>query len=75
MKKNKAHRSFPDTIVITRVLAGTPDEFFAASLTKEEALESRDADEMRIAVYTLAVVLLPKMNDITYTDVENDDGI
>lgn len=71
----KKHRPYPDDLIVTRVAAGTEDEFYGVNEILQEAADSIEADEaeQRIAVYRLVKVLLPEA-ETTFTEVENDNG-
>lgn len=71
----KKHRPYPEELVVTRVAAGTEDEFYGVNETRQEAADSIEADEaeQRIAVYRLVKVLLPEA-ETTFAGVENDGG-
>lgn len=77
MKKQskRACRPFPDAIFVTRLDAGTEDEFYVADEAVDGAVNNIDGTEkeQRVAVYELVRVLLPKAG-IQYAEVENDDG-
>ncbi len=75
MKKHKKHRPFPEYVSVTRLEAGSDEEFLCANETREEAVENTEGqDEKRIAVYKLVQVFIPS-TELHYIEVENDDGV
>jgi hypothetical protein len=72
-KKKKAIRPFPGEILVLRNAAGTDDEYYGATETREDAADFRDGEDERIAVYQLVKVLLPETKTV-FTEVNNDEG-
>ncbi len=75
MKRNKTHRPFPEYVSVTRLEAGSDEEFLCANEIRKEAVENTEGQaERRIAVYKLVQVFVPS-TDVHFIEVENDDGV